>query len=59
MEIEAEQEGLVRPMEKDPTISRQQINPDNTTLGCFFPWLGQVPLATTKPAINKITKTQS
>lgn len=37
VEIETEQEGLVRLAEKDPTISRQQINPDNAALGCSFP----------------------
>lgn len=37
VEIETEQEGLVRPMEKDPTVSRQQINPDNAALGHSFP----------------------
>lgn len=36
VEIETEQEGLVRPMEKDPTVSRQQINPDNAALGHSF-----------------------
>lgn len=37
VEIETEQEGLVGPMEKDPTVSRQQINPDNAALGHSFP----------------------
>jgi len=37
VEIQAEQEGLRRPVERNPTISRQQINPDNTALGHFFP----------------------